>query len=142
MPVSIALYRGINVGGKNPVRMEALRAMHERLGHRGVKNYVQSGNIVFSAPGPADAVARKLVEEFDKTFGFAAKLMVLDAKYWGLIVRGNPYGESATKDPKLAHVGFGKSRFAAAMERAGGVPMTILIWRTMTALWEMVKGRM
>ncbi len=50
MDVFIALYRGINVGGKNSVKMESLRAMHERLGHKGVKSYIQSGNIARCRP--------------------------------------------------------------------------------------------
>jgi len=39
MAMIIALYRGINVSGKNLVKMESLRAMHERVGHRGVTSY-------------------------------------------------------------------------------------------------------
>jgi uncharacterized protein (DUF1697 family) len=33
--------------------------------------------------------------------------------------------------------GFGTSRFAAGMERACGVPMTVRNWRTVEALWKM-----
>ena len=91
MDVFIALYRGINVGGKNPVKMESLRAMHERLGHQGVKSYIQSGNIVLSANGSADAIARKVAAEFGEEFGFAAKVIVVAAKRLGSIVECNPY---------------------------------------------------
>ena len=42
MDVFIVLYRGINVGGENPVKLESLRAMHERLGHQGAKSYIQT----------------------------------------------------------------------------------------------------
>jgi uncharacterized protein (DUF1697 family) len=178
VPVFIALYRGINVGGKNSVKMESLRAMHERLGHRDVKSYIQSGNIVFAANGSADAVARKLAGEFAGTFGFAAKLMVVDAKRWGRFVRGNPYAKLAAQNPNVVHAGicaggpdekalsvllaktggseafrigrgivylhapdgFGRSTFAAWMERAGGVAMTVRNWRTVAALWEMAKS--
>ena len=79
MPTYIALYRGINVGGNNPVKMEALRAFHERLGHRGVRHYIQSGNVVFSATGSADALARILAVAFEKEFGFAARVLVVEA---------------------------------------------------------------
>jgi len=177
MALFIALYRGINVGGKNSVKMEALRAMHERLGHQEVKSYIQSGNLVFSARGSAAALARKVAAEFAKEFGFAAKLMVVDAKRWGTILEGNPYAKSAAANPKTVHVGicdgepsakglqallaktggteafvtgkgmvylhapdgFGTSKFAAGMEKACGVPMTVRNWRTMEALWQMAS---
>jgi len=175
MDAFIALYRGINVGGKNLVKMGSLRALHERLGHQEVKSYIQSGNIVFSSKGLAEALARKVAAEFEKEFGFAAKVMVVDAKRWGTIMEGNPYAKLAAENPKLIHAGicqgepcaktlkallaktggsetfvigkeivylhapdgFGTSKFAAGMEKACGVPMTIRNWRTMETLWTM-----
>src|SRR5258707_8878593 len=91
MGMFIALYRGINVGGKNPVKMESLRTMHERLGHQRVKSYIQSGNIAFSTTkGSADAIARKVAAGFAVEFGLAAKVVVVAAKRFGTIVEGNP----------------------------------------------------
>jgi uncharacterized protein (DUF1697 family) len=177
MDVFIALYRGINVGGKNPVKMESLRAMHERLGHQQVKSYIQSGNIAFSANGSADAIARKVAAEFAVEFGLAAKVVVVAAKRLGAIVEGNPYTKLAAENPKTVHAGicegepsekgltalltktggsesfvigngivylhapdgFGTSKFAAGMEKACGVPMTVRNWRTMEALWKMAN---
>lgn len=79
----VALYRGINVGGRNSVKMEALRAMHERLGHRGVTSYIQSGNVVFAAKGTAEAVALKTAARFVEEFGFAAHVIIVSAVAWG-----------------------------------------------------------
>lgn len=101
----IALYRGINVGGRNLVKMESLRAMHERLGHRGVASYIQSGNIVFTATGSAETIARKSAVEFVKEFGFPAQVVVVTAASWGAIVRDNPFAKVAAKLPKTVHVG-------------------------------------
>jgi uncharacterized protein (DUF1697 family) len=178
MGVFVALYRGINVGGKNPVKMESLRSMHERLGHRSVQSYVQSGNVVLSARGSADQVARKSAEAFADAFGFAAKVIVVDASRWGAVVAKNPYATAAAADPTSVHVGFcdgepdakgleallaktggreafvagngiiylhapdgvGRSKFAAGMERACGVPTTARNWRTVEALWKMAAA--
>src|SRR5436190_23416579 len=85
----VALYRGINVGGNNPVKMESLRAMHESLGHRAVTSYIQSGNVVFSATGTADAVAKKAAVRFATDFGFAAQVLVVAAAEWRELVREN-----------------------------------------------------
>ncbi len=47
MKTYIALFRGINVGGKNTLPMRELVAVLEDLGARNVKTYIQSGNAVF-----------------------------------------------------------------------------------------------
>lgn len=177
----IALYRGINVGGNNPAKMESLRAMHERLGHRDVASFIQSGNIVFAAgaaggTGGAGKLARAIADEFAAEFGFAARVIVVPADRFGAIIRDNPYPKFSTKDPKRVHVGvcdgkpsaqglkallektggterfvvksevvylhtpdgLGTSKFAAGMEKACGVPMTMRNWRTAEAIWKMV----
>lgn len=105
MNVFVALYWGINVGGKNSVPMQSLRAMHERLGHRGVQSYLQSGNIVFSANGLAAGHARKITAEFTAAFGFAAQVMVIDASRWRTIIAANPYAKLAAENPQSVHVG-------------------------------------
>lgn len=176
MPVFVALYRGINVGGKHLVRMETLRAMHERLGHQDVQSYIQSGNLVFQAPGSAAAVTGKVAVEFAAEFGFAARVIVVDAKRWEAIVADNPYAKFAAAKPPIVHLGIcegepsakelkalltktggsesfviatnvvylhtpaglGTSKFAAGMEKASGVPMTMRNWRTVEALWKLV----
>ena len=43
----VALLRGINVTGKNMIKMETLRATFESLGLRHVKSYINSGNLIF-----------------------------------------------------------------------------------------------
>ena len=43
----IALFRGINVGGKNILPMAKLREDLESLELKNVQTYIQSGNVVF-----------------------------------------------------------------------------------------------
>jgi uncharacterized protein (DUF1697 family) len=43
----VALLRGINVGGKNKIKMETLREMCVSLGYENVKTYINSGNVIF-----------------------------------------------------------------------------------------------
>jgi len=177
MGVFIALYRGINVGGNNPVKMETLRAMHEHLGHENVNSYIQSGNIVLRASGSPESIARNTAAEFVKEFGFPARIMVVTAKRWRTIVEENPYAKIAAENPKTVHAGIcegqptakslealltktggpekftigqgviyihspegiGTSKFAAGMEKACAVPMTMRNWRTVEAISEMVQ---
>lgn len=45
----IAFLRGVNISGKNKVPMAELKKMFERLGHKEVKTYLNSGNVIFSS---------------------------------------------------------------------------------------------
>ena len=45
----VALLRGINVGGRNPIRMPELVDCFRDAGYGDVSTYLQSGNVLFSA---------------------------------------------------------------------------------------------
>ena len=174
----VLLYRGINVLGNRVVKMELLRAMHEELGHRDVQSYIQSGNLVLSAAGTAQALAKKIGPAFSKAFGFSAQLMIVEAANWSDIIGANPFAAQAKANYRLVHAaicegapsagelkalltktggtetfeiksnilylhapdGFGTSKFAARMEKASGVPMTVRNWRTMEALHQLLAS--
>src|SRR5215210_1279964 len=55
--IFVALLRGVNVGGKNMIRMSALKESFERMGFDSVATYINSGNIIF---GTQEGDARKL----------------------------------------------------------------------------------
>ena len=57
MPKFIVLLRGINVGGKNPVSMSALRECLGDLGYANVSTYIASGNVLLESAKSAAAVA-------------------------------------------------------------------------------------
>ncbi len=43
----IAFLRGVNISGRNKVSMAELKKGFERLGHKEVKTYLNSGNVIF-----------------------------------------------------------------------------------------------
>jgi len=43
----VALLRGINVTGKNMIKMETLRDTFTALGFKNIKSYINSGNLIF-----------------------------------------------------------------------------------------------
>ena len=43
----IALLRGINVSGRNIIKMDELKKVFENFGLSNVKTYLQSGNVIF-----------------------------------------------------------------------------------------------
>ncbi|WP_062522084.1 DUF1697 domain-containing protein [Demequina silvatica] len=62
MASHVALIRGINVGGKNPVSMARLR---EVLGERGTpsRTHIASGNVLLEAPDLDEAGVESLLED-------------------------------------------------------------------------------
>jgi uncharacterized protein (DUF1697 family) len=59
----VALLRGINVGGNNPVQMTELRACLESMGLKNVTTYIQSGNILFETPIKTVAKLSRSIED-------------------------------------------------------------------------------
>lgn len=45
----VAFLRGINVSGKNIIKMEDLREIFDSLGFKNTTTYIQSGNVLFEA---------------------------------------------------------------------------------------------
>ena len=77
MTAAVALIRAINVGGRNMIGMEALRAAHEGLGLLDVQTYVQSGNVVFRAkPRDVKNLERRIGEAIEKGHGFRPGVVV------------------------------------------------------------------
>jgi uncharacterized protein (DUF1697 family) len=101
----IALLRGINVGGKHPVRMEALRQAFESLGLRGVQTYIQSGNVVFQAV-ECQSLPSEIERRLTTQFGFAIPVVVRTATQWSTVLADNPFVSQRNVDQARLHVVF------------------------------------
>ena len=93
----VALLRGINVGGKNLIRMPALKACFEAGGFEDVSTYIQSGNVLFrSGGGGSAALTRRIEEMLTATFGhYRASVVVRSRAQMRAIVDGAPKGFGA-----------------------------------------------
>jgi uncharacterized protein (DUF1697 family) len=60
----VALLRGINVGGKNLIKMVELKECFEKMGLENVSTYIASGNVIFESP---ETDLAKLTERIEKT---------------------------------------------------------------------------
>ncbi len=107
MPGYVALFRAVNVGGTQPVKMDALKAMHEALGLRDVATYIQSGNVVFTSDEaePA-ALATQITAAFADRFGFRTGVIVRSAEEWRAILDANPFQHPPEKATKWIAVTF------------------------------------
>ena len=106
MNIFIALFRGINVGGKNSLPMKELVGILEELGCQNVKTYIQSGNMVFKISEKNPSGLSDLIRAaIQKRRGFAPSVLLLDLREFEKIVENNPFPE-VQNDPQALHVGF------------------------------------
>ena len=96
MPTYIALLRGVNVGTGRKVPMHDLRALFETLGHRNVRTYIQSGNVVFTARAGAPARVRSAIEQaIEREFGFEVAVLLRTPGDLTKVLERNPFGADA-----------------------------------------------
>ena len=105
----VALLRGVNVGGRTSLKMDALRSAFADLGHHEVATYIQSGNVVFTSDGPVDAddLGGALSGLLDREL----TVMVRTAADLRAVIDATPFASMPTAE---RHVGF----LAAAPDRA------------------------
>lgn len=105
MTVLIALLRGINVGAKTSLSMEAVRGVAEGLGYRDVRSYIQSGNLVLSTRVAPARVARDLTKKIGGLGGITPEVAVRTHAQLIQIVAANPF-VARGEDPTKVHVVF------------------------------------
>jgi uncharacterized protein (DUF1697 family) len=88
----VALLRGINVGGRNPIRMAGLRASFEDQGYRNVATYIQSGNVIFESGAATAKLVREIEDMLAPTFGYEASVVLRSRTQLRGIVSRAPAG--------------------------------------------------
>jgi uncharacterized protein (DUF1697 family) len=117
----VALIRGINVGGKNKVKMEALRAACERAKLHDVVTFIQSGNIVFRSYQDAEALEKIFIKILEKEFSVKTEVVVIGAAAYRALVKHFPKAFAAHPDWKhdVFFLGSAKEAKAVAKEFGG-----------------------
>lgn len=104
MPTYIAVLRGINVSGKNIIKMDALKSALQSNGFKQVKTYIQSGNIVFETVASKNSVLEKRIHSLlQDEFSLTVPVLVRSLEEWFHIIAKNPFANSAGVDPKQLH---------------------------------------
>jgi uncharacterized protein (DUF1697 family) len=112
------LLRAVNVGGRNAVPMARLRELAADLGYTEVATYVQSGNLVVSAPTRKAAdVERAIAKALHDELGLDIDVMARTGKELAAVIEGNPFADIADDDARLL-VSFLAAAPAAARVRA------------------------
>lgn len=105
MTAYVALFRGINVGGKNSLPMQDLRDILSSLGCENIRTYIQSGNAVFVSAAQAGELAATIKAAIDNRFGFAPEVLLLTVRRLKAIAAANPFPD-AESEPKFLHILF------------------------------------
>jgi uncharacterized protein (DUF1697 family) len=93
MTTYVALLRGINVGGKNLIKMPALKACFEENGFEDVATYIQSGNVLFASSETKTAALTDRIEAMlAESFDYIPTVVVRSRKQMRAIVDGAPKG--------------------------------------------------
>jgi len=106
MKICIALFRGINVGGKNILPMKELVDILEALGARNVRTYIQSGNAIFQCHEVSfPQISAQIAAEIRKRRGFEPSVLILGLDDLEKAIAENPFPEGEA-DPSSLHLGF------------------------------------
>ena len=89
MPSSIALLRGINVSGKNKIRMAELKSLFEDLGCTSVATYLQSGNVVYDSTKPV--TAQDIQAAISNQLELNVPVITISADELAQIIQNNPF---------------------------------------------------
>ena len=112
----VALLRGINVSGKNMIKMETLRETFSALGFENVKSYINSGNVIFETAKTDDGkLANKIHDAIQKDFSFDISVMVRTMAEIEEIVAWNPFA-GQFESHKDVHVFFLNDKLTDAQE--------------------------
>jgi len=95
----IVLLRGINVSGKNKLKMADLRAMLEAMNFGNVQTYIQSGNIIFEHPKtPSSTLEERIKGQLMERFGYDIPVLALTVDELKDIFNHNPFLTKRNED--------------------------------------------
>ena len=95
----LALLRGINVGGRNVIRMAELRNCFEDEGFRDVVSYIQSGNVIFrSASSGLSTLTVRIEGMLAAAFDYKAKVALRSRRQMRTVVEEAPAGFGTRPD--------------------------------------------
>lgn len=105
----VAFFRGINVGGKNTVKMAELRQLFADCGFQEIKTYIQSGNVIFTSDQSETVLRDTIAQAFTERFGFQSEVILRSAAEMIAINTNFPFTEAEIAQvsaavPEVEHV--------------------------------------
>jgi len=107
MAVVISLLRGVNVGGHNQVKMEALRALYQSLDLGNATTHIQSGNILFTTKEKnLPRLAKRIADAIEQSFGVRTEVILRTAAELEAVIAANPFAKRSDVPPNKLVVTF------------------------------------
>jgi len=132
METYISIIRGINVGGKNLIKMDSLRELYGNLGLKNINTFIQSGNVVFQTIATHPEELEQLISDA-LLLQFSANITVLVRKVseFKNVLSQNPFFNEMNIDITKLHITFlsmipGK-QFLESIEHVSYLPDKFLV---------------
>ena len=107
MKTYVSILRGINVGGKKMMKMEALRNLFSGLDFHNIQTYIQSGNVVFQTDETdVDILQANIENRISDIFGFDVPVLVFEFNQFKQMLSLNPFLKDVEKEIDNLHVTF------------------------------------
>jgi uncharacterized protein (DUF1697 family) len=107
MAVIISMLRGVNVGGHNNIKMEALRELYQSLKLRDAQTYVQSGNVIFrSDERDITRLTKQIEDGIERKFDFRPSVILRTVAEMREVVATNPFAKRRGIEPSKLLVTF------------------------------------
>ena len=103
----VAFLRGVNVGGKKPIKMKQLAGVLAAAGFRNVRTYIASGNVIFetSAKDPT-RIARKMEKYLLNAIGCRITVIIRNVDDLKAIIKRNPFKKPKPSADEMLFVTF------------------------------------
>jgi uncharacterized protein (DUF1697 family) len=106
MTTFVALLRSVNVAGHGRLAMADLQQSFLALGYRNASTYIQTGNVIFDAPGRSPAKLVTAIEaQLELDFGATPAVILRTGPDFARVVGTSPF-PSRGADPSRHHVTF------------------------------------
>lgn len=119
MTVAVSLLRGINVGGRNKIRMADLRELYRDLGLTNIQSLLQSGNVLFeTAEADLAVVGRELEAAIRADFGLDIHIILRSSDDFDGIFSRHRFSAAQLLEPrKIAVVFLSDAADSAAVDQ-------------------------
>jgi uncharacterized protein (DUF1697 family) len=107
MPVIICMLRGVNVGGHNKIKMDALKALCVSLKLQDPQTFIQSGNVIFGTQEKDLAkLATRIQDAIERKIGFRPAVVLRTARELREVIARNPFSKRPGIEPGRLLVNF------------------------------------
>ena len=103
----VAFLRGVNVGGKKPIRMKQLAAVLTAAGFQNVRTFIASGNVIFEAAAKyPQRIARKMEKALLNALGYEITVIIRNLDELRAIIKRNPFKKPKPSADEMLFVTF------------------------------------